>query len=169
MSADVLAHAQTCLHHTRVHMNMQAFARLNAHRWQLRRPCRQRMPWRRLVTCRVRPQKPDSQSPPPANDAAPLSAPCGLAQALALWQEAQSCQCFSIYNVLRLLCRPIVVTMRVDEGETLESLAMKYGLPLKKLVAANGGALPLVLASARREADVLALLLLFLLRLCCHT
>ncbi len=160
MSADVLAHAQTCLYHTRVHINMQALARLNAHRWQLRRPRRQRMPWRRPVTCRARPQKPDSQSPPPANDAAPLSAPCGLAQALALWQEAQLCQCCSTYNVLRLLCRPIVVTMRVDEGETLESLAKKYGLPLSKLVAANGGAPPHKFASASRKAHVLALLLL---------
>ena len=53
-----------------------------------------------------------------------------------------------------------MVTMRVDEGETLESLAKKYGLPLSKLVAANGGAPPHKFASASRKAHVLALLLL---------
>ena len=38
------------------------------------------------------------------------------------------------------VCRPIIIKMRVDKGDTLESLSRACGLPVDTLVAANGGA-----------------------------
>ncbi|KAK9826193.1 hypothetical protein WJX81_006459 [Elliptochloris bilobata] len=44
---------------------------------------------------------------------------------------------------------PLIVKMRVDKGDTLESLSKACGLPVEKLVAANGG------RQRMREGDVL--------------
>lgn len=49
--------------------------------------------------------------------------------------------CTSLLLVSACLTRPIIVTMRVDKGDMLESLSQTCGLPMDKMISANGGAL----------------------------
>jgi hypothetical protein len=41
-----------------------------------------------------------------------------------------------------VVCRPIIVEIRVQKGDTLETMAERYKLPVEKLIAANNGGIP---------------------------
>ena len=93
--------------------------------------------WLRRVSCRARGAPPGARLSP---ESAAFPAPCEHNSITQLVAETAFLHQHASHELHLCTSRPLIVKMRVDKGDTLESLSKACGLPVETLVAANGGA-----------------------------